>query len=157
MIKLRRRRLEKRTDYKARLALLKFKKARLVARKTNKHIIVQIVETKQAQDRVITGLTSQVLLEKGWPKNGSGSLKNKAAAYLVGFLIGKIAQEKGVKSAIFDIGMHRNIHKSRLYAILKGAIDAGLDIQHSKEVLPSNEEIQKNEKFRNIIHKITKE
>ncbi len=153
---IRRRRLEKKTDYKARLALLKSNRPRLVLRKTNSYVIAQIIETKDSQDHVLVGITSKILLDKGWPKENEGSLKNKVAAYLTGFLIGKLAQEKGIKSAILDIGMHRNVHKSRLYALLKGSIDAGLKIPHNPEALPTEQELQKNEKFKQIINKIIK-
>lgn len=153
---VRRRRLERKTDYKARLALLKSGKPRLVARKTNRYIIAQIIETKNAQDKVVIGITSKILLEKGWPKASQGSLKSMAASYLTGFILGKMAHEKNIKSAIFDIGMHRNVHKSRFYALLKGALDAGLKIPHNPEALPSDDSIQ-NEKFKNIITKLTKQ
>ena len=150
----RRRRLEKKTDYKARFALLKSGEKRLVARKTNNYIIAQIVETAQAQDKVLIGITSKNLLEKKWPKEYSGSLKSLPAAYLTGFLIGKLALEKNIKSAIFDIGMNRNIHGSRLCALLKGAIDSGLEIPHAPEGLPSDAALHKNEKLKALIHRI---
>ena len=156
MRSVRRRRLEKKTDYKSRLSLLKGNTLRLVARKTNRYIIVQIVESRQAQDKVVIGITSKKLLEKGWAKNNQGSLKNITAAYLTGYLIGKSALEKNIKLAIFDMGMHRNVHKSRLYAVLKGAIDAGLKIPHNSEALPSDEEINKNEKFKATLTKIAR-
>jgi len=149
---VRRRRLEKKTDYKARFALLKTKEARLIARKTNRYIIVQIVESNQAQDKVLVGITSKILLTKDWPKEHEGSLKSLQAAYLTGFLIGKLAQKKNIKSVIFDMGMNRNIHKSRFYAILKGAIDSGLHIPHDPEALPADKDFQRNEKLRNKAH-----
>ncbi len=153
---VRRRRLERKTDYKARLALLKSGKPRLVARKTNRYIIAQIVETKNAQDKIILGITSKILLEKGWPKTSQGGLKNLTASYLTGFILGKMAHEKNIKSAIFDIGMHRNVHKSRFYAVLKGALDAGLKIPHNPAALPPDNSLQ-NEKFKNILNKLTKQ
>jgi len=150
---IRRRRLEGKTDYKARLALLKSEMPRLVIRKTNKYIILQIVKTDIAQDKVIRTLTSKILLSKGWPQEMSGSLKNLSASYLAGFLIGKLAQEKGIKKAILDSGMNRNVKNSRIYASLKGAIDSGLEIPHDKEVLPEMENI-KTEKIAKIFDKI---
>lgn len=150
----RRRRLEKKTDYKARFALLKSGAKRLVARKTNKYIIAQIVETEEAQDKVVIGISSKALLDKGWPKEYAGSLKSLSASYLTGLLLGKLANEKKISSAIFDIGMNRNIHKSRLYALLKGALDSGLKIPHKQESLPSDEELRKNEKLKNLTNRI---
>lgn len=150
----RRRRLEKKTDYKARLALLESGSARLVVRKTNKYMIAQFVESTQAQDSTLTGTTSKALIKKGWPENMHGSLKSIHAAYLTGFLLGKLAREKNLKSAVLDIGMHRNIHKSRLYALLKGAIDAGIKIPHGSDALPSEAQFNKNEKLKHLVARL---
>lgn len=150
---IRRRRHEKKTDYKARLALLKSEKPRLVVRKTNRYVVVQIVQTEIAQDKVLFGLSSKDLLAKGWPKDKAGSLKSLPAAYATGYAVGKMAQGK-VKKAILDIGMNRNIQKSRLYAALKGAIDAGLEIPASETALPSEEEINKDENLAKILSSI---
>lgn len=150
----RRRRLEKKTDYKARFNLLKSKDKRLIIRKTNRFMIAQIVETHIAQDKIILGVNSKDLLTKGWPKEKAGSLKSLTASYLTGYLIGKIALEKGIKKVILDMGMARNVHKSRIYSLLKGAIDAGLEIPHNQEALPTDEDINKNEKLKDLIIKL---
>ena len=147
---VRQRRLKAKTDYKSRLALLKSAKPRLVIRKTNKYVVVQIIETNIAQDKVVLGLSSKSLLGKGWPKEKAGSLKSLVACYLTGILIGKLAKSK-VKEAILDIGMHRNIQKSRLYAVLKGVVDGGLKVPHNEKVLPTLEEINKNKKLSDVI------
>src|SRR3989304_1464167 len=102
----RRRRLEAKTDYKSRLALLKAEKPRMVVRKTNRYIIVQIITSDMAQDKVVAGVTSKVLLSKGLPAEYAGSLKSMGAAYLTGFLLGKQSLKLGVKDAILDSGMH---------------------------------------------------
>ena len=146
-----RRRLEGKTDYKTRLALLVSNKPRLVVRKTNQYIIAQIIETADAQDKVICGLTSKKLLDKGWPENLKGHLKNLAACYLTGLMLGKATK---VKEAILDIGMNRNIPKSRVYAVLKGIIDSGIKIPHDSTSLPSNEMLEKNENVRSILNKL---
>jgi len=151
---IRRRRLERKTDYKSRLALIKSEKPRLVVRKTNKYIIAQIVETEIAKDKVILGITSKSLLKKGWPENLKGSLKSRTAAYVVGYILGKKAKAK-IKQAILDIGMHRNIQKSRIYAVLKGALDAGLNVTHNQNALPTEEQIKSNEKIKPLIEKLT--
>lgn len=149
----RRRRLEAKTDYKARLALLNSEKLRLVVRKSNKFITIQLVESSIAQDKVILGTNSKILLEKGWPKELAGSLKSLPAAYLTGVLLGKMAKEKGISDAILDIGMYRAVKKSRLFAAVKGAIDAGLKVPCSKEALPEME-IIKNEKVKPFFDKV---
>ena len=58
----RRRRKEQKTDYRARLALLKSQKPRLIIRKTNRAIIAQIVVSEGAQDKVLITVTSRDLL-----------------------------------------------------------------------------------------------
>ena len=151
---LRRRRLEKKTDYKARLALLKSGEARLVVRKTNRYIIAQFIHSNIAQDKIIVGITSKDLLSKGWPKEYAGSLKSLPASYLTGYLLGKLAQKHHIKEAVFDIGMHRSFPKSRFYSLLKGAIDAGLNIPFKQEVLPTEEDLKKIEKLKSLIDKI---
>ena len=150
----RRRRLERKTDYKARFGLLKSRTKRLVVRKTNRYIIAQIVETDICQDQVLMGMNSKELLTRGWPKENSGSLKSLPAAYLTGFLLGKSAKKKDINDLIFDMGMYRNVHKSRIYALLRGALDSGLEITHDPEVIPTDEYLQKNEKIFTLVKKI---
>jgi large subunit ribosomal protein L18 len=135
-----RRRAEAKTDYGARLSLLKADKPRFVVRKTNRYVIAQLVVSKTAQDSVVLTVSSKDLLGKGWPADKAGSLKSLPAAYLTGILFGNLAK-KQAKEAVLDIGMHRNVKKSRIYAVLKGAVEAGLIIRHSAEALPSEKEI----------------
>jgi len=148
---VKRRRKENKTDYKARLGLLKSGKKRLVIRKTNRFIIAQIVESNIAEDRVIVGVNSKDLISRGWPKKYIGSLKNLQACYLTGLLLGKNYQGEEV---ILDIGLQRNVHKGRIYAVLKGVIEAGLSIKYNEESLPTGEMIDKNEKLKEIVKKI---
>lgn len=149
---IRRRRKEGKTDYKARFRFLKSGKPRAIVRKTNRYIIGQIVVSDIAQDKVIVGTNSKELLDKGWPKKLSGSLKSLGACYLTGFLLGK--KSKDIKEAIFDIGLHRNIGKSRVYAFLKGLVDSGMEIPHNDEALPTEEMIKNNEKTNKVIEKV---
>ena len=153
---IRRRRLEARTDYKSRLELLKSGKPRIVIRKTNKYMIVQIVTSNLAQDQIIFGTSSKVLLTKGWPEAQAGSLKSLSAAYLTGLFVGKQAKDK-VKEEIVDLGMHRNIQKSRIYAVVKGLIDSGLPVICGEEALPVEEDFERNTKLKEIFTKVKKE
>lgn len=153
---VRARRLENKTDYKARFSLLKSELPRFVVRKTNRYIIVQLVKSDIAQDRVIFTLNSKSLLKSGWSKEKVGSLKSLVAAYIIGIKAGEEALKHKIHDAIFDIGMYRNIHKSRIYSVLKGALDAGLKIKHSPEVLPSIEQLKKNSSLAEILSKLTK-
>ncbi|MDO8563734.1 MAG: 50S ribosomal protein L18 [Nanoarchaeota archaeon] len=151
---IRRRRLEARTDYKARIELIKSGKPRLVVRKTNRYVIAQLVRSEGAQDFVVSTLSSKDLIAKGWPENKSGSLKNRSAAYLTGYLLGKAALGKKITEAILDAGMYRNIQKSRIYTVLKGALDAGLKVPHDAKVLPKEEFLHVSPEFKKIVEKI---
>lgn len=153
---IRRRRLENKTDYKNRFGLLKSGTPRLVVRKTSRYIIAQIIESDIAQDRIVTGVNSKDLLGKGWPMEKSGSLKSLPAAYLTGLLLSAKAKN-APKNLILDLGMYHNVKKSRLYSLVKGAVDGGLSISHSPEVLPTEEELKKNPALAPLFEKIRKE
>ena len=45
-------------------------------------------------------------------------------------------------SAVLDIGLNRATQGARVFAALKGAVDAGLDIPYGEEILPSDERIK---------------
>jgi large subunit ribosomal protein L18 len=129
-----RRKRQGKTDYKKRLALLKSGSLRLVIRKSNKHMQAQLVKYGEKGDLVLETVTSKHLKEYGWDMNTG----NMSAAYLVGLLIGKKAEGK---EAIIDLGLQTPISGSKLFAVLKGAVDGGLKIKYSDEVLPSEERI----------------
>jgi len=161
---LKRRRKENKTDYLKRLKLLKSKMPRIVFRKTNKYIIAQYVTSKQAKDKVEIGLSSKQLIKYGWPKEFQGSLKSIPASYLTGFLIGKKIIKEKRETPIVDFGMIKVLHKTKLFAFLKGLIDAGIKIKYKKDVFPNDEKITgKNLKkdfsktFNEIKSKIEKE
>ncbi len=146
-----RRRREGKTNYKKRLRLLTSKKKRLVIRKTNTRIIAQIVDYKPEGDKIITSADSSQLRKFSWQYSG----KNTIAAYLVGYLVGKKALKQKVNEAIVDIGLISPIKGSKIYAVVKGAIDAGLKV-NAGEVFPSEERIKgKHINFdENIFNKI---
>tara|TARA_Y100000310_G_C20690057_1_gene821656 strand:+ start:3674 stop:4186 length:513 start_codon:yes stop_codon:yes gene_type:complete len=148
----RRRRLEGKTDYKARLGMLKSGKPRVVFRKTNRYIIGQIVSSEIANDKVILGVTSKDLISHGWPEGLKGSLKNLAACYLTGYLLG--SKSKEVREGIFDIGLNKSIGKSRVYAFLKGVVDSEFSIAYNDKILPGEDLITRNEKTKNIVDEI---
>lgn len=152
---IRRRRMEAKTDYKARLALLKSEKPRIVIRKTGRYIIAQVVISETAQDKVVAGVTSKDLIAKGWPENLSGSLKSLPASYLSGLLLGKKVKGK-IKEAILDIGMQRNVKKSRIFAALKGFIDSGVSVPHDPVSLPDLSVIQNNKDLKEAFSKVLK-
>nr|AJS12382.1 50S ribosomal protein L18P [uncultured archaeon] len=133
------RKIHGRTDYRKRLSLVKSRLPRLVVRKSLKNTLAQIIEFHENGDKIILSASTKELEKKYGLK---ASKKNIPSAYLLGILVGKKALAKGIKKVILDIGLYRNIKGSRLYAVLKGSIDAGLDIPHSKEVLPSQDRLE---------------
>lgn len=136
-----RRRNEKKTNYSKRLELLKSGKARAVIRKTNKYIILQIIASNETRDEVIVGASSKDLINLGWSESLKGSLKTLPACYLTGLLVGKKLLEKSKDKIILDLGLQRNVHGGRIYAALKGLIDAGVKINANEKVFPSEDRI----------------
>jgi large subunit ribosomal protein L18 len=131
------RRTEKRTDYNLRLRLLKSGKPRLVIRRTSNNLTCQIVSYSQPSDKVIVSVNSTHLKKSGW----KGHCGNIAAAYLTGLLCGERVKKHKIKEAVLDIGLHTSTKGSRIYAALKGALDSGLKVPHSSEILPADERI----------------
>ncbi len=126
------------TDYRRRLKLIKSRELRLVIRKALKNLTAQVIEYNEKGDKVLLSASTQELVKKynlGMPKS------NTPVAYLLGILVGKKSIKKGIKKVILDIGMYRNVKGSKIYAVLKGALDSGLNIPHDKECLPSNDRI----------------
>ncbi|MFX1450065.1 MAG: 50S ribosomal protein L18 [Promethearchaeota archaeon] len=137
-VKFRRRR-EGKTDYYYRKRLLLSEIPRIVVRKSLRHILVQLVEAKLEGDKVIISAHSKELIRDfGW-QFGCSSIP---AAYLTGLLAGYKIIKSGINNSILDIGIYRPIKKSRIFAALKGAIDAGVEIPHSEDILPDEERIK---------------
>jgi len=132
---------------------LKSGKPRLVIRKSNKYITAQIVESSMSKDKVRAKASSKDLLEIGWTKELSGSLKSLQAAYLTGFLLGKKLKGKE-EQLILDQGLNRNVHGSRIYALVKGALDSGVDIIHDEKILPKDDRLNSNETLSQIMEKL---
>ena len=132
-----RRKRSGKTNYKKRLHLLLSQKHQLVVRFTNQKIIAQIIDFNPKGDVVLIGLDSTRLQKHGWKY----SLKNFPAAYLTGYLLGKQALKKDVNEAILNLGFKSPTKGNKIYACLKGAVDAGLQIAHSEEILPAEEKI----------------
>ena len=72
------------------------------------------------------------------------SQKSVPASYLVGYALGKAAITAGHNSAVLDIGLSASTSGSRVFAALKGMVDAGMEIPHSDEIFPSDERIEGN-------------
>lgn len=136
-VKFRRRR-EGKTNYRYRLKLLKSGLPRAVVRCTNRNIIVQFVEYDPIGDKVIASCVSSILKKQF---NWKYSTANTPAAYLSGLLTGVKARDAGVKKAVLDIGLHTPTRSSRVFATLKGILDAGIEIPHGDEIFPSTERL----------------
>lgn len=161
-----RRRREGKTDYFARRKMVSQEKNkynspkyRLVTRITNKKIICQIIYATIQGDRVLCQATSAELPRYGVP----AGLTNYAACYATGLLIARRALDivgladsiTGVEEAnaeefhvedednerkpfkvVLDVGLIRTIPGSRVFGILKGAVDGGLHVPHSVSKFP---------------------
>lgn len=142
------RRREGKTDYEQRLKLLKSGKPRLVVRKSLKYIVVQISEFDKKGDKILASATSKELKKLGW----NFSCDNLPAAYLTGLLVGKKSLDKKISDAVLNSGLYTSVKGSRIYAVVKGAKDAGLNVPVDEEILPADERIKGShiEKFKNL-------
>ena len=146
------RRREGKTNYSRRLKLLKSGKPRLVVRKTLNYIRAQVIGFEMIGDKTLAAADSKELKKHGW----NFACDNLPAAYLTGMLLGKKAASKGIEQAILDSGLVKSTKGSKIYAAVKGAIDAGLDIPIDEEVLPDENRIKGMhiaghvEKFKNM-------
>jgi len=160
-VKFRRRR-EGKTDYYARKRLVvqeknKYNtpKYRLVVRFTKKDIIAQIVSATITGDRV-----HDVAYASELPRYGVKlGLTNYPAAYCVGLLLARrhlktlkldgiyagkekvdgetytveeVAGKARPFKCVLDVGLKRTTTGAKVFAVLKGAVDGGLDIPHSE-------------------------
>jgi len=89
-------------------------------------------------DETLVSAHSKELEKMGW-KAGT---KNTAAAYLTGYLCAKKALSKGIEYAVLDIGLKSSIRGSKIFAVLKGAADAGLNVPHGESILPDESRIK---------------
>lgn len=133
-----RRRREKKTDYAARRVLATADRPRVVVRVSGKNILVQVVRSAIEGDYVVAQTSSKELKKSyGWVASG----KNVPAAYLLGLLAGKKAKAAGVEHVILDMGLKRATAGNKVFAVVKGALDAGLDVPCDSDIIPPPERI----------------
>ncbi|MEM3437186.1 MAG: 50S ribosomal protein L18 [Nitrososphaerales archaeon] len=132
-----RRRREGKTDYRKRKAVIMSRLPFVSIFISGKNILVQILSPRKEGDIVLASAHSRELIKFGW----LGSRKDIPAAYLTGFLAGLKAKDK-VKEAILYTGLRRFVPNSRITAVAKGLIDAGLSIPIDRETLPSEERLK---------------
>jgi large subunit ribosomal protein L5e len=158
-VKFKRRR-EGKTDYYARKRLIvqdknKYNshKYRLVVRFSNKDIVAQIVFATIDCDRVFAHAYAHELSQFGIPAGH----KNYSSAYATGLLVARraltklgladqyvgkekadgqyyLVEEEGERKPFYvllDAGLARTTTGCRVFGVLKGAVDGGLEIPHS--------------------------
>jgi large subunit ribosomal protein L18 len=133
-----RRRREGKTDYQQRRGLVLSGLPRLVVRGSLRNMMAEIIKAESNGDKVIAYAHSSELTRKyGW----LGDTGNISAAYLSGLLCGFRALDQGVKEAVLDLGLHHPSKGSRVFAALKGVLDAGLVIPFDEAKLPDQKRI----------------
>jgi len=125
------------TNYKKRIKILQSNLPRLIVRKSDKYVVVQVSEFTSKGDKILLVAHSSELKKLGW-KFGTKSIP---AAYLTGLLAAKKAKAKGVQQAVLDIGLHTATKGAKVFAALKGAIDGGLNVAHGSDMIPSEDRI----------------
>lgn len=131
------RRREGKTDYHARFRLVDLDKSRLVVRLSNANVIAQIIKIGENGDETLVSAHSKDLQKMGW----LGGAKNTSAAYLVAYLCAKKALSNDITDAVLDIGLKAPIKGSKIFAAVKGASDAGLNVPHGESILPDDDRI----------------
>ena len=136
-----RRQREGKTDYRKRFKLLKSRQTRIVIRNSLRNIRVQFIEYNENGDKILSSAFSQELKNKyKWDFSTSST----PAAYLTGLLSAKRAMDNGVKQGIPDIGRQVPVKGSKVFAAIKGVIDAGIDCPYNEEKFPSEDRIMGN-------------
>jgi large subunit ribosomal protein L18 len=133
-----RRRREGKTNYSLRKKLVSSGLPRIVVRKTGKYVLVQLVKPGVKGDEVVTSAHSSELKKK---YSYLGSLSNLSASYLTGLLCGYRSTANGVKEAVLDIGLQIPSKGADVFGVLKGFLDAGVDVPHNEEVVPDEKRI----------------
>lgn len=127
---------EGKTNYKKRKALLIGKHTFAAVRLSNENVQVQITKPKREGDHVLISVHSRELLKYGW----KSSLNSLPACYLTGFLIGFKALSKDINDCILYLG--KRSFSSRIAGVVKGMVDAGLNIPIDEDVIPPMERIE---------------
>jgi len=134
-----RRRREGKTDYQQRRSLILSGLPRMVIRGSLRNISVQLIRAEVDGDRVVASAHSNELTQKfGW-QGGEGNLP---AAHLTGLICGYRAIASGVKEAVLDLGLHAPTKGSRIFAALKGVLDAGIIVPRDEKKLPDEKRVR---------------
>ena len=132
------RRREGKTDYRRRTRYLLSGLPRLVVRRSNAHYFAHISVPSDEGDMTLASAHSKELFRDfGWKGNGGRG----TSGYLTGYLCGKRATHAGIQKAILDAGLAIPGTGSNIFAVLKGAVDAGLDVPCDDGIFPGMERI----------------
>lgn len=126
------------TDYNRRLRLVKSGNMRLVVRPSKKGITAQIVEYGTEGDKVISTITSKSLAKLGLTLSGNTT----TACYFIGYALGLNAKKKNVNEAILDTGRFNITRGGRITAVLKGVVDAGIEVPHDPSIFPEESRLR---------------
>jgi large subunit ribosomal protein L18 len=99
--------------------------------------MVQVINANVVGDMTVASAIASELSIHGW----KASAGNLPAAYLTGYLAGLRAKSRGIKEAVLDVGLNPPIKGSRIYAALKGVVDAGIDVPHSPDIFPDEDRL----------------
>jgi large subunit ribosomal protein L18 len=132
------RRIEQKTDYKKRLAILKSKKDRFVLRISNSLVNAQIIKYDKDGDKTIIAATSKELVSLGY----TGNLKNTPAVYLTSLLLANKAKKQNIEEVVFDLGARNYKSGNKIFAGLKAIVDAGIICPHNEKAFPKQDRIE---------------
>merc|ERR1712195_391317 len=145
------RRRQCKTDYYARRRLVQqdknkydSKKYRLVVRRTNTKFITQIIFSTMTGDRVLCAAESSayatgLLLARRLLKQVGLSDLYKATSDVNGEYFNvddDVDDDKRPFKALLDVGLQRTTTGARLFGVLKGACDGGLNVPHKTKRFP---------------------
>ena len=136
------------------------KKYRLVVRRTNTKFITQIIFSTMTGDRVLCSAESTELKAHGL----TAGLTNYASAYATGLLLARrLLKQVGLSDlykattdvngeyfnidddadddkrpfkALLDVGLQRTTTGARIFGVLKGACDGGINVPHKTKRFP---------------------
>ncbi len=132
------RRIEQKTDYKKRLAILKSKKDRVVLRISSSQVKAQIIRYNKDGDNTIVSAYSKELVALGY----TGNLKNTPSVYLTTLLLCQKAKKAGIKEVVFDLGARNYKSGNKIFAGLKAIVDSGIDCPHNEKAFPQKDRIE---------------
>lgn len=132
------RRREGKTDYRRRTRYLLSGLPRLVVRRSNAHYYAHVAVPSDMGDMTLASAHSKELTSFDW----NGNSGRGTAGYLTGYLCAKRTLHAGIGKAILDAGLTIPGAGSNTFAVLKGAVDAGLDVPCDEGIFPKMDRVK---------------